>query len=74
VGSAITVKARPCDNLIAYKALEIVQPGDIIVIGIYNYTASSTWGDLTSLIGKEKCLAGMVTDGLVRGYLRYQRG
>jgi regulator of RNase E activity RraA len=30
VGSAITVKARPCDNLIVYKALEIAQPGDII--------------------------------------------
>ena len=66
VGTAITVKARPCDNLIVYKALEIAQPGDIIVIGIYNYTASSTWGDLTSLIGKQKGLAGMVTDGLVR--------
>lgn len=66
VGTAITVKARPCDNLIVYKALEISQPGDVIVIGIYNYTASSTWGDLTSLIGKEKGLAGMVTDGLVR--------
>jgi regulator of RNase E activity RraA len=66
VGTAITVKARPCDNLIVYKALEIAQPGDIIVIGIYNYTTSSTWGDLTSLIGKQKGLAGMVTDGLVR--------
>jgi len=66
VGSAITVKARPCDNLIVYKALEISKPGDVIVIGIYNYIASSTWGDLTSLIGKEKGLAGMVTDGLVR--------
>jgi len=66
VGTAIIVKARPCDNLIVYKALEIAQPGDVIVIGIYNYTASSTWGDLTSLIGKEKGLAGMVTDGLVR--------
>ena len=66
VGTAITVKARPCDNLIVYKALEISQPGDVIVIGIYSYTASSTWGDLTSLIGKEKGLAGMVTDGLVR--------
>ena len=31
VGSAITVKARPCDNLIVYKALEIAQPGDIIL-------------------------------------------
>lgn len=69
IGTAVTVKARPCDNLIVYKALEIAQPGDVIVIGIYRYTSSSTWGDLTSLIAKEKGLAGMVTDGLVRDIL-----
>jgi regulator of RNase E activity RraA len=69
IGTAITVKARPCDNLIVYKALEIAQSGDVIVIGIYNYTSNSTWGDLTSLIAKKKGLAGMVTDGLVRDAL-----
>lgn len=66
VGTAITVKARPCDNLIVYKALEIAEAGDVIVIAIDGYTGASTWGDLTSLIAKEKNLAGMVTDGLVR--------
>jgi regulator of RNase E activity RraA len=66
IGTAVTLKGRPCDNLIVYKALEIAQPGDVIVIGLYNYTINSTWGDLTSLIAKQKNLAGMVTDGLVR--------
>jgi regulator of RNase E activity RraA len=66
VGTAITVKARPCDNLMIYKALEIAEPGDVIVIALGGYTGASTWGDLTSLIAKERGLAGMVTDGLVR--------
>lgn len=66
VGTAITVKARPRDNLMVYKALDIAQPGDVIVVALGNYTGASTWGDLTSLIGKQKSIAGMVTDGLVR--------
>ncbi len=66
VGTAITVKTRPCDNMLVYKALEIAKPGDVIVIGIYEYTTNSVMGDLTSLIAKERGLAGMVTDGLVR--------
>lgn len=47
-GTALTVRARPCDNLVIYKALEIARPGDVIVIGIYEYNTNSTWGDLTT--------------------------
>ncbi len=65
-GPAITVRSRPCDNLLIYKALELAQPGDVIVIGNYGYETNSTWGDMTSLIGKVQGIAGMVTDGLVR--------
>jgi regulator of RNase E activity RraA len=66
VGTAVTVKARPCDNLIVYKALDLARPGDVLVIGVSGYTGSAVWGDITSLIAKKKNLAGMVTDGLVR--------
>lgn len=66
VGTAITVKNRPCDNLLLYKALDIAKPGDVIVIGNYNYTTNAVLGDLTSLIAREKKLAGIVTDGLGR--------
>jgi regulator of RNase E activity RraA len=66
VGTAITVKSRPCDNLIVYKALDMAQAGDVIVIGTGRFTGASVWGDLTSLIAREKRLSGMVTDGLVR--------
>ena len=65
-GPAVTVKARPGDNLVAFKAIELAQPGDVIVIaGGYdpNYTV---WGGIMSSMAKAKGIAGVVTDGLVR--------
>jgi regulator of RNase E activity RraA len=66
VGSALTVWTRPCDNLVIYKALEMAQPGDVLVIATHGYTTNATWGELTSLIGRARGLAGVVTDGVVR--------
>jgi regulator of RNase E activity RraA len=66
VGSALTVWTRPCDNLAIYKALEMAQPNDVLVIAIHGYTTNSVWGELTTLIGRARGLAGVVTDGMVR--------
>jgi regulator of RNase E activity RraA len=44
-GPAFTVKTRPGDNLMVHKALDIAEPGDVIVV--------DGGGDLTnSLIGE----------------------
>ncbi|MGB4482846.1 MAG: RraA family protein, partial [bacterium] len=32
VGTALTVRTIPTDNLLVHKALELAQPGDVIVI------------------------------------------
>jgi len=65
-GSALTVRIRACDNLVVYKALELAQPGDVLVIATNNFQGAATWGDLTSMIAKAKGMAGVVTDGMVR--------
>ena len=65
-GSALTVRIRACDNLVIYKALDLAQPGDVLVIATNNFQGAATWGDLTSLIAKAKGVAGVVTDGMVR--------
>ena len=65
-GPAITVKARPGDNLVPFKAIELAEPGDVIVISgalDMNYTV---WGGIMSAMSKKKGIAGVVTDGLVR--------
>ena len=65
-GVAFTVKARPVDNLVVWKALELARPGDVLVIATAGHLAHSTWGDLTSRVGAARGLAAMVTDGAVR--------
>jgi regulator of RNase E activity RraA len=65
-GPAVTVKARPGDNLVSFKAIETARPGDIIVIaGAYDLTLS-LWGGIMSAMAKKKGIGGLVTDGLVR--------
>lgn len=65
-GPAVTVKARPGDNLVSFKAIELARPGDVIVIsGAFDMTYS-LWGGVMSAMAKAKGIAGLVTDGLVR--------
>lgn len=65
-GVAFTVKARPVDNLVIWKAIELAQPGDVLVIATGAYLGHATWGDLTSRAAAARGLAAMVTDGAVR--------
>ncbi len=66
VGSALTVRAWPSDNLIVNKAISLSRPGDVLVIDNSQFEAGSVWGDLTSWMAKNAGAAGMVTNGLVR--------
>src|SRR5437764_12426688 len=44
-GVAVTVMARPGDNLMIHKAMEIAQPGEIIVVNTSGNTTNSVFGD-----------------------------
>ena len=63
---AFTVKTRPVDNLVVWKALQLAAPGDVIVIATGGHVSHSTWGDLTSRVAAARGIAAMVTDGAVR--------
>jgi regulator of RNase E activity RraA len=65
-GPAITVKARPGDNLMAMKAIEAAQPGDVIVISSDGEANLSVWGGIMSSMAVRKGIAAVVTDGVVR--------
>jgi regulator of RNase E activity RraA len=65
-GPAVTVRVAAGDNLMVYKAFEVAQPGDVLVIEARGFTTVAQWGDITSRIAKRLGLAGMVTDGSLR--------
>lgn len=65
-GLACTVKVFPGDNLMVHKALDIAQPGDIIVVDAGASTQNAVLGDLVSTKAKHRQIAGFIVDGLVR--------
>ena len=66
IGTAITVKTVPDDNLTPYVALDILKPGDVLVIGTGDWMGSAVIGDLIVGMYKNAGCAGVVTDGVAR--------
>lgn len=66
VGTAFTVKAPIGDNLIFHKALDMAQPGDIIVVDGAGALDRSLAGEIMITFAEKKGLAGLVVDGALR--------
>jgi len=45
-GVALTVKARPGDNLMLHKAIDMAQPGDVIVMDAGGDTTNALFGEM----------------------------
>ena len=66
VGSAVTVKVFPGDNLMVHKALDLVRPGDVIVIDASSSTMTAVIGDMVATKARHRGVVGFVVDGLIR--------
>ncbi len=66
LGTAVTVKARTADNLLFHKALDLAQPGDVIVVDVQGDLVNSVTGEIMMREAIKKGLAGVVIDGAVR--------
>lgn len=65
-GPALTVKARPGDNLMLHKALNMATEGDVIVISNEGDRSQSMMGEIMAAYGKFKKIAGFVFDAPIR--------
>lgn len=72
-GTALTVHTRPADNLMLHKAIDMVQPGDVVVVCCEGFTeAGGMFGGLMAASLKQKGCAGLVTDGSVRDTMMFK--
>jgi regulator of RNase E activity RraA len=65
-GPAVTVLCRPADNLMVHKALDVAQPGDVVVVNTVGNTTTAVFGDLMCRTAAAKKLGGIVVDGAIR--------
>jgi 4-hydroxy-4-methyl-2-oxoglutarate aldolase len=66
VGSALTARAGARDNLAVVAALDLIQPGDVLVIATQGFTGTATLGDNMARMAKMRGAVALVTDGMVR--------
>ncbi len=65
-GPAITVRSRPGDNLMLHKALDLAEPGDVIVCDAGGDLSNALIGELMVAHAIKRGLGGMVINGAVR--------
>ena len=66
VGVALTVLARPGDNLMLHKAVSLARPGDVLVVENGGFTEAGLWGEIITVAAMQRGIVGIVTNGAVR--------
>ena len=65
-GVAVTSHPGPADNLATFAALDLAQPGDVIVAAADGFMGTAVVGDLILGMMRNCGVVGFVTDGCVR--------
>lgn len=66
IGPALTVKVPAGDNLMFHKAIDMAEPGDIIVVSAEGCASRSLCGALMAIAAKAKGIGGFLIDGYIR--------
>lgn len=66
LGRAVTVKAPAGDNVMFYKAMQMAQPGDVIVVDGEGFDNRAIFGDIMAAVALSKGIRGVVINGAIR--------
>jgi regulator of RNase E activity RraA len=73
-GPALTVKSRPGDNLMIHKALDLIEPGDVLVVDAGDDLTNALVGEIMSSYAQQRGAAGIVIAGAIRDSGPLRRG
>jgi 4-hydroxy-4-methyl-2-oxoglutarate aldolase len=65
-GPAVTVSCHPGDNLMIHAAVEVCQPGDVLVVVTHSESTDGMFGDLLATSCQAHGVAGLIIDAGVR--------
>lgn len=66
VGPAFTVRTRPGDNLMVHKAIDMAQPGDVIVVDAAGDMSQAIIGEIMLRLAEKQGVSGFVINGAIR--------
>jgi RraA family protein len=73
-GPAFTVRTSPGDNLLVHKAIDIAEPGDVIVVDAGGVNDNAIIGELMSARAEQRGVGGMVIWGAIRDSKELREG
>jgi RraA family protein len=66
IGVALTVRTRPGDNLMVHKAIDMAEPGEVIVVDAGGDLTNAIIGEIMLTLAQKRGVAGFVIDGAIR--------
>jgi len=72
-GSAFTVSCAAGDNLGLHIALDLAEPGDVLVAETNGSADFGYWGEIMAAAAIQKGISGIVIDGCVRDYAQIRK-
>src|SRR4051812_20184438 len=72
-GTAFTVRVRSGDNLLIHRALQLAQPGDVLVIDGDGCTDRALIGEIMKSVAQSRGIVGAVIDGAIRDVAAFRK-
>ncbi|WP_158373759.1 RraA family protein [Cellulosimicrobium cellulans] len=66
IGTAVTVGLSPGNLVDPLAVLDVVSPGDVVVVDAFGESETSVWGGLMCGLARSRGVAGVVVDGSAR--------
>lgn len=72
VGTAVTVKTRPGDNLFIYKAMTLIQPGHVLVVDAGGDVTNACVGEIMKRYLQQLGCVGLIVNGAIRDVAAFE--
>ncbi len=73
VGTALTVKTRPGDNLFIYKAMTLLKKGHVLVVDAGSELSNACVGEIMKKYLQQRGCTGLIVDGAIRDVVAFEQ-